>query len=549
MYKKLALAFSVANLCFFKAWRDVLSSEGIAYLYLWKQYPGSTALVALVFNVLALTAVFYFGFMLCWRYAAPFWRNCLRLAFLVIFLRSLNGVRIQFQSLGTGNLRLLFGRIGFLAIGLSLLAILIILLARYGIASVTRVAASVALVLSPFGLLALSQGTYFLIKYRALVSEERPSLPLLRADTNTRSRVARVPRVLWVIFDEMSDDVAFAHRPTDLALPEFDRLQSVALSATNAFPPAGRTLQSIPALLTGRLIAAVKPDGPRELLLTYDGQNTSARWSQEPDIFTATRSLGRNAAAVGWYHPYCRVIGDRLTKCFWQPASQAIHPEKLSTTTMMLLQESELLQLLPYMGGVRERIQAQVTRPDYRAVHLADYLALVEPAAQIAADPEINLAFVHLPVPHPPYIFDRKSGAWNTKGELGYLDNLALADRTLGQLRTAMERSGTWDETTVLVSSDHWWRTEYWQVRPPIWSRADDPYGHEKADHRIPFLVKLGGQKTSATYNAPFNTVLTHDLVLEILNGRVATVEQLSAWLDSHRSFGESPYQAYDELQ
>ena len=541
MYKKLALAFSVANLCFFKVWRDVLSPEGVAYLYLWKQYPGATAFVALLINVLALTAVFYFGFTLAWRYANPFWRNCLRLAFMVIFLRSLNGVRIQFPSLSTGHLRLLFGRTGLFAIGMLLLAVMLILIARYGLASVTRVLAVVALVLSPFGVLAFSQGAYLLVKYGALVSHERPSLPLLNAGTNPR------PRVLWLIFDEMSADVAFAHRPAALLMPEFDRVQSVALSATNAFPPAGRTLQSIPALLTGRLIAAVKPDGPGELLLTYDGQNTSVGWSQEQDIFATTRALGLNAAVVGWYHPYCRVIGDRLTKCFWQPASQAIHPEKFSTTTTMLFQESELLQLLPFTGRVREQIQQR--KPDYRAVHLADYLALAEPAAQVAADAQINLAFVHLPVPHPPYFFDRKSGAWNTTGELSYLDNLALADRTLGQLRTAMERSGTWDETTVVISSDHWWRTEYWDVRKPIWSAADDAYRGEGADHRIPFLVKLGGQKTSATYNARFNTVLTHDLILEILNGKIATVEQLSAWLDTHRRIGESPYQAYDEPQ
>ena len=244
----------------------------------------------------------------------------------------------------------------------------------------------------------------------------------------------------------------------------------------------------MPALLTGRLVAAVKPDGPGELQLTYHGQNTSVGWSQEQDIFAATRRLGLNAAVVGWYHPYCRVIGDRLTKCFWQPASQAIHPERFSLATTTLFQESELLQLLPFTGSVRERIQRiQQLQPDYRAVHLADYQALVGPAAQLAADPDVNLAFVHLPVPHPPYVFDRNSGKWNTNGELSYLDNLALADQTLGKLRTAMERNGTWDTTTIVVSSDHWWRTEYWDVRKPIWSRADDSYRGEGANHRIPF--------------------------------------------------------------
>ena len=539
IYRKLALAFSVANLCFFKAWRDVLSPQVIDYLYLWKQNPGFAALVALVINVLALTAVFYLGFTLSWRHAHPFLQKCLRLAFLVILLRALNGVRIQFQSLSTGHLRLVFGRIGFFVLGMSLLALLIVIISRYGIVSVTRVAVVVALVLSPLGLVAATQGTFQVIKYNALVSQERQSTASLHASTNSG------PRVLWVIFDEMSTNLAFRERPSALELPEFDRLQAVALSATNAYPPAGRTIQSIPALLTGRLVAAVKPAGPDELLLTFAGQREAVGWSQEQDIFSAARVAGLNSAVVGWYHPYCRVIGDRLTKCFWQPASQLTNPEKFGIGRMLLVQGADLLELLPFTGKVREWTMNKT--PDYRTPHLGDYLELVDRAAQLAADADIKLAFVHLPVPHPPYIYDRSRGVWDTTGELSYLDNLALADRALENLRTAMERTGTWDTTTVVISSDHWWRTEYWDIRKPIWSPADNSYRGEGADHRIPFLIKLGGQKTGSRYEASFNTVLTHDLILEVLNGKVSKPEQVTVWLDTHRSIGESPFQAYDD--
>ena len=81
----------------------------------------------------------------------------------------------------------------------------------------------------------------------------------------------------------------------------------------------------------GRLVAAVKPAGPDELLLTFAGQNEAVGWSQQQDIFSAMRDDGVNSAVVGWYHPYCRVIGERLNKCFWQPASQLTNPEKFST--------------------------------------------------------------------------------------------------------------------------------------------------------------------------------------------------------------------------
>lgn len=539
MFRKLALAFSLANLCFFQTWREVLSPQVSDYLYLWKQYPGTAAIIAVTMNVLTLTVLFYLGFTATWRKANPFWRKVISTTFLVIFLRGLNGVRIQFPSLSTTHLRLVFGKAGFFALGVSLLVLLILALVRYGIMPVTRIAATIALVLAPFGLLALGQGTALLIKYRTLVSREQPPAPVMPASSTPR------PRVLWVIFDELSEDLPFRRRPATLAMPEFDRLQSVALSATNAYPPAGRTLQSIPALLTGRLVAGVKLAGPDELLLTFDGQTQAVGWSAQQDIFTATRAAGLNAAVVGWYHPYCRVIGNRLTKCFWQPASQNTDPEKLSVARMMLLQDAELLKLLPFTNKARDWMVRK--NPDYRSVHLADYQALVDRAVQTAADPDLNLAFIHLPVPHPPYIYDRRGGVWDTTGELGYLDNLALADLTLGKLRVAMEQNGTWDNTTVLVSSDHWWRTEYWDIRNQIWSGADDAYRGEGKFHHIPFLLKLKGQKQSLTYDAPFNTVVSHDLVLDVLRGKLAAPDQVPTWLDAHRSIGESPYQDYDD--
>ena len=51
MRKHSIIALSLSNLCFFEAWREVLSPQSFSYLYYWKQYPGYAALVALVLSV------------------------------------------------------------------------------------------------------------------------------------------------------------------------------------------------------------------------------------------------------------------------------------------------------------------------------------------------------------------------------------------------------------------------------------------------------------------------------------------------------------------
>jgi len=60
-------------------------------------------------------------------------------------------------------------------------------------------------------------------------------------------------------------------------------------------------------------------------------------------------------------------------------------------------------------------------------------------------------------------------------------------------------------------------------------------------------MIKLARQKTSVTYNSQFNTVLTRDLIREIMTGKVADPGQLASWFDLHRTIGESPYQGYED--
>jgi hypothetical protein len=101
------------------------------------------------------------------------------------------------------------------------------------------------------------------------------------------------------------------------------------------------------------------------------------------------------------------------------------------------------------------------------------------------------------------------------------MDGAALTDLNLGELRREMEGAGVWNDTTVIISSDHWYR------------EANEMDG--KMDHRVPFMIKLSGQTTGATYDRPFNTVLTQDLMLAILRGEVSTPQHVTRWLDEHR--------------
>jgi arylsulfatase A-like enzyme len=162
-----------------------------------------------------------------------------------------------------------------------------------------------------------------------------------------------------------------------------------------------------------------------------------------------------------------------------------------------------------------------------REQKIARFRDLEKRAREMVADPRIGLALIHLPVPHPPAIYDRVRGAFSAENAGSYIDNVALADRTLGGLRQSMEAAGLWDRTTVIVSADHGWRTAMWRGSPE-WTAEDESASHQ-GTMGVPFLVKLPGQTTSLVYDARFETVVTRRLIGGILSGKVKHPAGLAA--------------------
>jgi hypothetical protein len=156
--------------------------------------------------------------------------------------------------------------------------------------------------------------------------------------------------------------------------------------------------------------------------------------------------------------------------------------------------------------------------------HINVYLKILEHAKETLANPNIGLTVIHFPIPHWSFIYDRFTktfiSSFQRKDFNGYLDNLALVDRTLGELRYDMEKAHLWEETVIILTSDHWWR------------ESDKFYG--KVDKRVPFLIKLAGQKEAITYDKPFNTVLIHDLILGLLKREISSSKSIVTWLNNH---------------
>lgn len=311
------------------------------------------------------------------------------------------------------------------------------------------------------------------------------------------------PRVVVILMDALSRRHAIDARPADLALPALDRLRAEAIDASQVRQIADRTILSVPAMMSGLEIERSEPRDADELMLTVKGRELP--WSEAPNILETAQDLGGAAVLTGWYHPYCRLFRE-LDACSSYPTRTVGSRGRHTGFWRALLDQQ--LALIPY-------VNLRIRQIDIVEEQLAD-------AQRAVTLGDRGLVFLHLIVPHTPWIWDDESDEFTLTrfDHDGYYDNIALMDRVLGDLRGRMEEAGKWDGTSVLFLSDHIMR-----YRPD--------YLHEPDDPRIPFILKLPGQRSGTSFDQPLSAMITHDLLEALLRGELKDQEDALAWLSA----------------
>jgi hypothetical protein len=533
--RDLVTALSLSNLCFLAVWRSVLSPPHFNGYHL-TEPPMWRDCAALMLDVLLLATLFWAPYAFARRQQKEHFLVIARWVFLFVVFAALDGIRRQlYGPLTAPALKAVVGKTAFIAILVIAFFLTVFVLARRS-RQIISIARAIVLIFSPFVLVTFSQAAWSLVRSRPANAAAKN-----RSAADAGSNIRPATRVLWLIFDELDYRAAFVARPSSIELPELDRLRAESIVATNAYPPAGVTLQSIPALVTGRLVSSARIADCDKLMLTFDGTSEPVSWSKQPNIFSRTRAIGGSTAVVGWYHPYCRVLSDDLTRCSLTALGIESESDRHShsVTQSMLAYFWRVSRILPI---VRE-VLPKSSGPDERweSMYVEGLKRIGQESAAAAADANLSLTMIHFPAPHPPCLYDRRKDDFTFESGCNYFDNLELADRTFGELRRAMEEAGLWDDTVVLVSSDHWWRIGTWP-QDHSWTEEEQAVISEGVDYRVPFMLKLKRERKGSIYHPSFNTILSQGLLLALLEGELSTPSDVKAWLDRHRSIGKSPY-------
>lgn len=510
VWRDLAVCLSLANLCYLRVWSELLTYRA-EDAFLMEGPPSPLQYVAAALNTLLLGAAFWL--VLRWvRTKRPGqWSQAAEWIFLLVLLFPLNAVR----HVASNQSEELFRYLRSPLIGLLSAKTAIVLAAAAAAVTVpvivprrrriVRAAFLALLLLFPLVPFVLVQGVWRALRYDPSAFVRKQLAPRLAG------RIGSTPRVLWILFDEWDQRLTFEDREPGLRLPELDAFRQRAVYVPTAWPPSSRTVCSIPALTIGRPVSKVKVLNAGDLFLEFGEGTPPGRWSREPNVFSDVRKLGLNAAVIGWSLPYCRVLGGDVTSCWWWEMSVQHNsmgerlPEILPNQALSLFEST---QLAPW-GQSRATLK-----------HVQTVRDVLSRAGREAADRRHDLVYLHLPVPHSPHAYDRRTQRFTLHNApvAGYWDSLELLDKILFDMRRAMERSGVWDSTAILLSSDHWNRN----------SRRLD--GRE--DHRVPFLLKMPGQNSGVVVREQIHTVLTRDLVWAILRRDIITPGDAAAWLE-----------------
>ena len=521
-WREVAIALSLANLFFLPKWATYLNPDNYYYL---DATVLRVYLFALLLNVLLLAGLFLLGAAFCRRIGRSWIKKGVRWIFLglcfSICLVVLDTLRVQTgfiardvpfldQFLANHYMFLFLAALSAVGAGAWFLS--------RRLNQAFRFASIIVLVFAPLVLITFGQAAWTIARIDSLFVSEI---------VEEQARLTEEPpmRVLWLIFDEMDQGVAFDNRPLDLELPEFDRLARESLYATNARSPHHLTLASMPSLLTGEKISEGRSSGVDELEVTLQKTGETAQMSSLSDVFSKVHTQGYRIGVAGQtYHPYCRLFGDSIATCSDMPREDVVQmsfEKVIRTMWRQAMRSSPIMGMnwarrLPGMFTQAKAVFVASIEPSEYQKQIVVFQRTMDNTKALVQERSLDFVFVHFQVPHPPYIYDRSAGdfTFNWRNE-GYLDNLALADRAFGELRIAMEEAGAWEQTAVIVSADHGWRN------------LQDTL-------HVPFLVKFPGQQEQVTYEREFQTIVTHDLVLALLDGEIFNPEGLMKWLDQN---------------
>lgn len=310
-------------------------------------------------------------------------------------------------------------------------------------------------------------------------------------------------RVIWMTYDELDQNYVFDITNNKSNFPHLFDFYNSSFHATQVNGPTDQTVLSIFSYLLGERLSSIHIEGLENIKIQTQKGTKSLKLGEINTIFNSVDENGFRLGIAGWHLPYCHFSSKLSTVCYQFGSS------KYNYFTSNSFLETLQMQLRTFL-------------PDwYSYEHLLIYKGFMKAAKELAANKDLNLIYLHFPIPHPPQIYDtilKKEKSFPANQD-GYDSNLALVEKSFLEIKTTLVENGMWDDSIVIMTSDHWKRV---------------PREYFAAHSLVPFIIKLEKKHNSTfTFDQPMSSIAIHSLILPLLNGNIETNQELTFLLSS----------------
>jgi len=269
--------------------------------------------------------------------------------------------------------------------------------------------------------------------------------------------------------------------------PYFESFSRGADVFRNAYAPAGTTGGTIPRLLTGIDFAEVRHPST-QWISRNDGSSKMLPISSFETLFSFADKVGYDVFLRGSALPYVNNFGDYIQSGRTFPFN-----------TLWRLGMHSLIWPLLSPGGIQHQRTVDSMLHDY--------------VTRIRSDSGNTLFYTHWKIPHDPFIYDANGNMLSRielikqfivtpDREQNYRHQLLGTDAVFGRLIQAMKDSGTYDESLVIVTSDH------------------NIAGFGFDMKRVPLLIKRPYQNRSRIIHFRVSTLKCKDYIQSFIRSR-----------------------------
>jgi hypothetical protein len=346
--------------------------------------------------------------------------------------------------------------------------------------------------------------------------------------------------VVWIVLDEMPAATIMRADGTinDERYPGFAELAEVSDWYRNASSPYNLTHRAVPAMLEGQLAESGDlpryQDHPRTLFTLLGDEIPVERYESVTDLCPPTICIAAPREPLTQaLHDAAVVYGHRTLPPAWRG-----HLPSIDQSWGSFGQEDDTGT--GGTGGRRLSGQALVTEAytKWRQLGAAEKSPLGQAGIlreQVEAiGPEPAVHFIHVALPHRPWILSA-SGISSTvsptpNGEPGTADDefsarlefqlhsmqVGAADRLVGELVERLKSLPTWEDTLLVVTSDHGTN-----LTPPNIGRMHPTDATAEEVYRVPLFIKAPGQTRGEIHDEPASTLDILPTVVDLLGGEV----------------------------